>query len=74
MKTLLLEQQRNPRYNSHPNAVEKRLNRSNVPQFVYVVQQLVNSTSPAVGSELLKSEVDHFCGARDWKVTIKGKK
>ncbi len=73
MKTILLEQQANPHYNSHPNAVSKTLNRSNVPQFVYVVTQLVNSTAPAVGSELTRSEADRYCNSKSWKVTIKGK-
>lgn len=73
MKTLLIEQRNNPRYNSHPDAVAKKFNRSNVPQFVYVVKQLVNSTAPAIGSELSKADVDHYCNTANWKVTIKGK-
>lgn len=39
-------------------------------QWRYRVEQVTDSTSPTVREFLLKKEVDEYCAARDWKVTI----
>lgn len=36
----------------------------------YRVEQVTDSTSPSVGSFLSGKEVDDFCAANDWKVTV----
>jgi hypothetical protein len=75
MRTLLLEQRKNSLYNLHTKAQAEKSNKPyTVPQFTYVVKQLVNSTEPAVGTTVSKPDVDRYCGSPVWKVTIKGKK
>ena len=47
------------------------LNSEKVEDQFYRVEQVRNSTDPAVGKRLSKREVDDLCAARDWDVIIR---
>ena len=75
MRTLLLEQRKNPQYSVVAARNAQKNNKAyNESKLQYVVRQLVNSTEPAVSSIVSKVDVDRYCESPIWKVTIKGKK
>lgn len=63
MKKLYVHQQLNSEYRGPEHTPE-------LDRYVYVVDKVINSTSPTIMDSLTKGQVDELCEADDWKVTV----
>ena len=62
MKKLTLIQRFNPKYVGEHTPDE--------PKSIYVVEHVINSTTPQIHETLSQDEAQNYCDNEDWQVTI----